>query len=377
MFATIKNKISLQLRKLEILILKHGKCKNIILFESCPDFNDNSLEIYNELIKRGYNKKYKLIWISNKKKNTSQYKTIYNNGGFRYTYFICKSKYLICNNMFLYELNPNQTSIYLCHGSPTKKTSTYYYPTNKISAIISQSPIFKDEESIEYHFPKENIFSLGLPRVDSLLSSKCDINKLFNFKGKILFWYPTFKSSTFGSIHGSGLFIDLLKDENDINQLNSYCAKNNVLIVIKLHWSSINKELLNVKKSNLVFVDDDFFEKFSTTSYKALAKSDALITDYSSVFYDYLVTNKPICFVFTDIEQYNKNPGLNPSFLDNSKCGHKVFNQNDLFAFISDVCNGNDIYSIKRKDIKEKVFPFKTPYSTERVVDFIIHKYNI
>lgn len=377
MHTKIWTRISTHLRKLEIRILKHGKCKNIILFESCPDFNDNSLQIYNELVKRGFTKKYKLIWISNSKKKCRNYKTIYNNNGLRYTYYLCKSRFLICNNMFLYELNPNQTSIYICHGSPTKKTSTYYYPTNKLSAIISQSPIFRNEEAIEYHFPKERIFPLGLPRVDPLLTSQCDLNFLFKFNGKIIFWYPTFKSSNFGSVHGSGVFIDLLKDEKDIDSLNSYCLNNNVMIIIKLHWSSIDKKLLKIKKSNIKYVDDSFFENSCITSYQALAKSDALITDYSSVFYDYLVTNKPICFVFTDFDQYIKNPGLNLSFLENSNCGHKVYNLGDLFEFIGDVCSGNDLYKIKRKELRDKVFPFQSLNSTKRVTDFIIKKYKL
>ena len=36
--------------------------KPVILFESYPDFNGSPLEIYNELIKKGYDKKYDLIW---------------------------------------------------------------------------------------------------------------------------------------------------------------------------------------------------------------------------------------------------------------------------------------------------------------------------
>ena len=39
--------------------------KKYVLFESIPDFSDNTLYVFNEMIKRGLNKKYKFIWVMN------------------------------------------------------------------------------------------------------------------------------------------------------------------------------------------------------------------------------------------------------------------------------------------------------------------------
>lgn len=36
--------------------------KPVILFESYPDFDGGVLAVYNELVKRGYDKKYDLVW---------------------------------------------------------------------------------------------------------------------------------------------------------------------------------------------------------------------------------------------------------------------------------------------------------------------------
>ena len=36
--------------------------KPVILFESYPDFNGSALAVYEELVRRGYDKKYDLVW---------------------------------------------------------------------------------------------------------------------------------------------------------------------------------------------------------------------------------------------------------------------------------------------------------------------------
>lgn len=47
--------------------------KPIILFESYPDFNGSALAIYEELVKREYDKIYNLVWAVHKTFNKKQY----------------------------------------------------------------------------------------------------------------------------------------------------------------------------------------------------------------------------------------------------------------------------------------------------------------
>ena len=43
--------------------------KNIILFESHPDFSDNTKAVFDEMVRRGLNKKYIFVWwVQDKKK---------------------------------------------------------------------------------------------------------------------------------------------------------------------------------------------------------------------------------------------------------------------------------------------------------------------
>lgn len=63
----------------------------------------------------------------------------------------------------------------------------------------------------------------------------------------------------------------------------------------------------------LVFSDADFAAE-GIRLYDLLARSDALITDFSSVFADYLLCDKPIAFDISDIDV--KSDGLRGFVVD-------------------------------------------------------------
>ena len=44
--------------------------------------------------------------------------------------------------------------------------------------------------------------------------------------------------------------------------------------------------------------------------YALLRNADALITDYSSAYFDYMLLNRPIAFTVEDIEEYRKRSGF-------------------------------------------------------------------
>ena len=59
----------------KILYSKKLRLKPYILMESNPDFADNTKAVYDEIIKRGLNLKYKVIWAVNDKQKYKYIKT--------------------------------------------------------------------------------------------------------------------------------------------------------------------------------------------------------------------------------------------------------------------------------------------------------------
>ena len=356
--------------------------KKRIVFESMPDFADSTIQVYNELVKRGYSQKYKFVWLTHQKhKYFDNHSITAKLVSLKSFYYRRTSKYLIFNNqMFYLGKKRKQKMIYISHGAPVKHVRDYYYLHGSTNGLIGLSPLCSHEEAYQYRCPQELVYGLGFPRNDAIINSKVDLHNIFNFKGKIIFYYPTIKlwASRPNNPHGDGFVSNLLKTNEDCAKTNEYLKKHNILLVMKLHWASGGRDLLTQKYSSIIFVDEAFFASHQTTSYECLGKADALLTDYSSVFYDYLIVNKPIGFIWTDFEQYRKTPGLVDLFINQtSKCGSKIYNFDDLFTFINNVKLNKDPVKKEREKLKALVYPHKNPKSTERVTDFIIKTFNL
>ena len=67
-----------------------------------------------------------------------------------------------------------------------------------------------------------------------------------------------------------------------------------------------------------------------------------MLTDYSSIYFDYLLTDKPIGLTWEDYEEYKLRPGFveNIEFLTSG--GEKIFTAKDLSLFLSNLI---EIYS--------------------------------
>jgi CDP-glycerol glycerophosphotransferase (TagB/SpsB family) len=62
--------------------------------------------------------------------------------------------------------------------------------------------------------------------------------------------------------------------------------------------------------SNIKVVDDQFFKVNNKIFYHIFSEVDLLITDFSSVFIDFMLTQKPIIFFVDDFEMYKKSRGF-------------------------------------------------------------------
>jgi len=100
--------------------------------------------------------------------------------------------------------------------------------------------------------------------------------------------------------------------------------------------------------------------------------TDALITDYSSIYVDYLVLNKPIMFMPFDLELYIKERGLVISF-DNliETPGPKVSTIKDIVNYLKDIDDGKDKYKSTREAAQRLYYDHLDGDSCKKVWDFI------
>ncbi len=358
--------------------------RNIIVFESVPSLSDNSKAVFDEFIKRGYNDKYKFIWIVYAKsptfpniKNVKYIESKSKLFPIKRTYYRIFAKALISCNMFLPTLRSGQVSFYTTHGTPVKSLEKRNYILPKgIDYMLINGEATKELMLSQFDSSPERTVALGYPRNDVLVKPKRDISELFpnNRNDKKIVWYPTFRLYGDASCEADGDFVPILHNRDDAARLNSIAAKNNILIIMKPHFAQNLSNIKECKFSNIQFIDEGFFAENKITSYEFIAACDALITDYSSVYFDYLLCDKPIGLIWEDYDKYKKFVDFAVDMDYYMKGGEKIYNIDDFEAFIKQLASDTDPLKSEREEISNWANYSKDGKSSARVADFIIKK---
>lgn len=366
--------------------------KPSIIFESMPDFSDNSRAVFDEMVRQGYDKKYRLIWFirygqcASIKNGKVEYwdhrdrKTLLQkirNYSFHY-----KTKCIICCNHFITSSGKgsitsgkDQKSFYLSHGTPMKRVKPYYTSHGGIDYILSPAKALDGLMAEEFSFDRRQVFTCGFPRNDAFARPAPNLRQLLGINHKrIIIWYPTYRQNADKTIVATKNSLPIIHDEESAKQLNEAAKKLDVFLILKPHHAQDVSLIHDLHLSNIRLISDNFFAEKGISSYELLAGSDALITDYSSVYFDYTLCDKPIGVIWEDIDEYRSFPGFAMDLDYYLKGAVKIYNRDDFAAFLQEVAEGKDRLQVERREIRDV-----TNYSTdgknaERVVAFIAEK---
>ncbi len=141
----------------------------------------------------------------------------------------------------------------------------------------------------------------------------------------------------------------------DKNDFQKFLAENTLLFCIKLHpKSKLNEEFKNIQSENIMLINKD------ADSYVFLKLADVLITDYSSIYFDYLLLDRPIIFFAYDLKEYLNDSRKMYFDYDEFTPGEKVWDYQGLKNSIAKIIENNgdyqNRYSDFRKKIRKKVF---------------------
>ena len=91
------------------------------------------------------------------------------------------------------------------------------------------------------------------------------------------------------------------------------------------------------------------------TLQELLSQTDALLTDYSGIAFEYLLLNHPIGYVLEDVEEYL--PGFSVDCPEDFMPGEKIRDMSDLELFLYNVFRGKDVWKEERVALRDKIFP--------------------
>lgn len=187
--------------------------------------------------------------------------------------------------------------------------------------------------------------------VDSFISA--DIFKSKNLGRKVIFYCPTFRE---------GMQNPIKKSEEMLYLIDKYLSKNDLSLYIKLHPWVKDIPLSQIENIKIIESESDI--------YPLLPYADILITDYSSIYFDFLLLDKPIIFFAYDIDEYKLN---DRSFLleyDQYTPGKKVFSVKCLMRVISKQLK-KDNYIEARSNIRNLMFDDIDGESSLRIAKLI------
>lgn len=333
--------------------------EKVIVFGSYGIFNDNSRYLYEEMTS---DDKYRSIWISRNKKSVEMAKK---SGGEAYFCYSIKGiYYCLIAKTYIYSAyvtdinyftSKGATLVNLWHGVPIKRIEfdimegplysvfsnanflqKFLNPrVHNVKQYVLSPSDFVSNYCIKSAFRVEesNILTAPYPRVVNLM--KCDA--LDNDERFTFLYTPTWRDDE----------QDFL-GESEINfrLLNDFLVEKNARLLIKFHPNTSLSLDLNEFES--IFLVDS-----KTDSNVLLKTADCLITDYSSIFFDYLALDKPIIFFAFDLKRYMENRDLYINIFNENAPGEVCVNFTELMEVLDCTINLPLVSSVAN-EMKEK-----------------------
>jgi CDP-glycerol glycerophosphotransferase (TagB/SpsB family)/glycosyltransferase involved in cell wall biosynthesis len=305
---------------------------------------------------------------------------------------VMESDIIITTNMEYgfnkFDFDPNKIVVDLWHGFPLKNMffeDPYYHDKSSITPywsqfnyLLSYSDLYSEVVNKCVKVNPNNFFITGAPRNDLLFTQNQNSRgELFDLMGKedngqkIIVYMPTFRHSDqkkdFDCLNNIFGF-----EEFDFDEFTMFLEENHFELIIKSHpIFARDFEGVYENDSCITFIDSNDLMNNYIDFYEVLGASDLLITDYSSVYFDYLLLDKPIIFMPTDLEEYQVERGFVLGAYEEWTPGPKVINQIELQSEILEYEKNIVEYRNIRNHIKNKVHFYQDSNSTERVWEFI------
>jgi CDP-glycerol glycerophosphotransferase (TagB/SpsB family) len=222
--------------------------------------------------------------------------------------------------------------------APFRELFEQYY------GIVCTGEPFLKYFAVPWRTPHKAHILSGYPRNTKIYSNKKTINENFE-----IIYAPTYRWHKEDEWYMINSFVENIKALNDLlEEIDAH-------FVLRLHphtWRSYNNEILKSISS---------FPRFSISNekdiYSKLSEYEMMITDYSSISYDFLITQKPIVYHAFDYDNYSITDC--PFVMDyKSVCaGPITTNWSETIKEISHLYHNRNLYKDQREKVLEEFFP--------------------
>ncbi|SFV71350.1 Glycosyltransferase [hydrothermal vent metagenome] len=354
---------------------------NIILYESYHGsaMSCSPYAIFKFLLDDKRFSDYLHIWVVNDENSIKLDYKKYSNVIFikknsdLYMRYLATAKYLINNTTFpdWYIRKKNQVYLNTWHGTPIKTLgrdveNDFMAHRNQTKNFLQTSHLIAPNphtaKVLEESYDIKDIYTgalaiTGYPRQDLMLNiSDEEKNAIYETlkidkSKKIVLYAPTWRGTV------SGATFDTQQLENDIQYLSTL---KDVEILFRGHYM-VEKFL---EKLNI----DITVVPSTIDTNSLLSIVDILITDYSSICFDFMAMDKPIIYYIYDKEEYLKERGL---YFEVETIGDYIcYDINEVKESIENILKNTPILQLQKK-AKSDFCAYDDGLATKRVVDLI------
>ena len=346
---------------------------NRILFasEMRPKIGGNLARVHDRMIERGLDKKYSFRYSFRIPDTANKWNTL------RVIYLLATSDVVLMDDYFgllgQLGISPKTKIIQLWHAGSGFKAVGYSrfgrYGSPKLSNahrkytyVITGSKHLVPTYAEAFGIEESAVVPTGLPRIDTFLDkerSRKVVEDFFvahpNLKGKkIILFAPTFRGKSIGDAHYD-------YDRIDFAKLHEFCG-DDAVVLFRMHHFISDPVPIPAEYSDRLLD----FASFPDTN-DLLHVTDVLITDYSSVVYEYTLLDRPILFYAYDKDRYSVVRGFHRDY-DSVAPGKICVTFDELLKALQN----EDYDTSKLEEFRRENVDYVDTNSADRVIDWLV-----
>ncbi len=258
----------------------------------------------------------------------------------------------------------------LWHGDGPKATND----TNLVrsSVVVAQTRLWGEYKARVFGLPPQAVAVVGNPRIDQFGEDLTpeQLRRLgLRPERRCVLWLPTYREAR-GPRSRSMSDGDQLTHSEQVQQLVAALAATadrlSLDLVVKPHPLDVD----DYSGLALRVLRNGDLEAAGVTLYQLLGRCDALISDVSSAWVDFLVLDRPVGFYVPDLQEMQRRRGFNVDDFAGLAPGTHLRTTSDAVAFLEQVAAGTAVRPLQHPG-HAVIGPVTRTGATDRLLDWL------
>lgn len=366
-------------------------------------YTDNSKRVYEWLLENRPD--LRPVWVTRNKNVAQELKTrglpVCHTSSPKAFYLLMRAPLAVTSTQ-LYDITSipecppdNLRIVFLGHGKSIKASSLskkgprsdwtrwlFRRKSELIDVGISTSPFISELAAKSNGLPADRFQETGYPTHDLLVAPPSQAKQRFEeYLGdlrpeKVVLYAPTWRPAWRDGLEPTRFFPF---EDFDKEALVRYLEENRILMLLRPHELDLLKcralreflQSLAAEEKWIRICDSHDFADIN----EVLPFTDALISDYSSIYHDYLLLDRPVLFIPYDYAAFDEAIGFMFDYYKHLP-GPVLGSQKDLVTHLTHALEGEDTYEDRRHALRDMIHVHTDGKATQRVAQIISTRLN-